>query len=231
MKPSLILLHGALGSRAQLQSLKQILSNDFEIHLLDLEGHGINGLPQRPFRIEHFAENLSTFIETHRLAPANIFGYSMGGFVALYLAMKQPKTVNRIFTLATKLDWNSESAAREAGMLDSKLLEKKFPDYAQSLQQRHSADWKDVLHRTANMMIHLGQHHPLQSTEFAELPHRVRFSVGDKDRMVTMEETIEWYRKLKHAELQVFPHTQHPIERVDLEMLSTALKDFFLYDR
>lgn len=231
MKPALILLHGALGSRAQLQPLKQVLSNDFEVHLLDLEGHGINPLPQRAFRIEHFAENLSTFIDKHDLAPANVFGYSMGGFAALYLAMTQPRSINRVFTLATKLDWNSESARREAAMLDAATLESKFPDYAQSLQQRHSGDWKEVLKRTAAMMLDLGERHPLRVPAFAQLPHRVRFAVGDKDRMVTLEETVTWFRTLKHAELQVFPHTQHPIERVDVETLSNALKDFFLYDR
>jgi len=224
-------LHGALGSRAQLQPLKQFLSNDFEVHLLDLEGHGINPLPQHAFRIEHFAENLSSFIAHHKLAPANVFGYSMGGFVALRLAMTEPKAVNRIFTLATKLDWNPQSAAREAALLDAAALESKFPEYAQSLEQRHSADWRLVLQRTAEMMTHLGQRHPLNDEALAQLPHRVRLSVGDKDRMVTLDETIAWYRKLKHAELQVFPHTQHPIERIDVAALAVALKDFFLYDR
>jgi hypothetical protein len=77
----------------------------------------------------------------------------------------------------------------------------------------------------------LGQHHPLKNDAFAQIPHRVRFSVGDKDRMVSLNETVEWFRKVKNAELQVFPHTQHPIERVDVSLLSVALKEFFLYDR
>ena len=231
LKPALVLLHGALGSRAQLQPLKQVLQNDFDVHALDFEGHGINPLPQRAFRIEHFAENLLTFIDKLELAPTNIFGYSMGGFVALYLAMRRPEMVNRIFTLATKLDWNPQSAAHEAAMLDPAAVESKFPDYAASLQRAHSADWKQVMQRTAEMMQHLGTQHPLEANAFLQLPHRVRFAVGDKDRMVTLEETIQWYRKLKNAELQVFPHTQHPMERVDVHFLSSSLKEFFLYDR
>ena len=201
---------------------------------MDFEGHGIHEI-QRSFRIEHFAENLFAFITKHNLAPANIFGYSMGGFVALYAAMNQPDLINRIFTFATKLDWNPESAVSEAKMLNAEMIEQKFPDYAESLKQRHSADWKKVLQYTSEMMLHLGNRHPLltkpalslSNVSFNELNHHVRFSVGDKDKMVSIEETTTWYRKLKHAELQVFPHTQHPIERVDINMLATAIKNFF----
>jgi pimeloyl-ACP methyl ester carboxylesterase len=226
MKPNLILLHGALGSRAQLQPLKQILSNDFDVHPMDFEGHGIHSLPNRAFRIEHFAENLMHFIDQHNLAPANVFGYSMGGFVALQTAAHQPNIVNRIFTLATKFDWNSESAAREAGMLNPDHTEQKFPDYAASLKQRHSADWKVVMQRTAEMMVHLGVTNPLSGGAFDGLAHRVRFTVGDRDKMVSIEETVAQYRRLKNAELQIFPRTQHPIERVDDGALASAIKDF-----
>lgn len=226
MKAHLILLHGALGSRAQLQPLKQILSNDFEVHPLDFEGHGIHPLTGQPFRIERFADNLIEFIEQHELAPVDIFGYSMGGFVTLYTAMTRPELINRIFTLATKFDWNEQSAAREAAMLNADAIEQKFPDYAQALKQRHSADWKQVLQHTAEMMTHLASTNPLNNDSFSNLQHRVRLSVGDRDKMVSIDETTAQFRKLKNAQLQIFPNTQHPIERVDERLLSEAIKEF-----
>ena len=39
MEP-LILLHGALGSSAQLTPLTSQLSNHYDLHVLDLPGHG-----------------------------------------------------------------------------------------------------------------------------------------------------------------------------------------------
>jgi len=225
-KPALIFLHGALGSRAQLQPLKQVLSHAFDVHPLDFEGHGIHTLTGHPFRIERFADNLLSFIDKLDAAPANVFGYSMGGFVALYTAMIQPRMINRVFTLATKFDWNPQSAARESAMLDPEALEQKFPDYAASLEQRHAANWKQVLKHTAEMMTHLGSTNPLNHAALESLPHRVRVAVGDRDKMVSIEETTAVFRKLKNAQLQVFPNTQHPIERVDTAMLAEAVKEF-----
>ena len=225
-KPVLIFLHGALGSRAQLQPLKQVLSHAFDVHPLDFEGHGINTLTGKSFRIERFVENLLTFIKKLDTAPANIFGYSMGGFVALYAAAQEPQMIKRVFTLATKFDWNPQSAAREASMLNPESLEQKFPDYALSLQQRHASDWKQVVSNTAEMMMHLGSTNPLNGAAFESLQHRVRLSVGDRDKMVSIEETTAVFRKIKNAQLQVFPNTQHPIERVDTAMLAEAVKEF-----
>ena len=45
--------------------------------------------------------------------------------------------------------------------------------------------------------------------------------------MVTLEETIEVCKKLKNANFSVLPNTQHPIEKVDLDVLSKKIVLFF----
>ena len=51
-------------------------------------------------------------------------------------------------------------------------------------------------------------------------------SIGDHDKMVTLEETISVFRKLKNSFLTVFPHTPHPIEQVDVSLVSDAIIKF-----
>ena len=89
----LLLLHGALGSQTQLESLKNTLAASFEVHCLDFYGHGSATLSEEPFRIAGFAEQVNNWLEEKQFDSISIFGYSMGGYVALYLASKYPGKV------------------------------------------------------------------------------------------------------------------------------------------
>jgi pimeloyl-ACP methyl ester carboxylesterase len=153
-KPHLLLLHGALGACSQFEPLSQLLSPHFIVHTFDFEGHGRAASRNRPFRIEHFAENIVEYLDEHRLPRTHIFGYSMGGYAALYLAHIHPDRVGNVATLATKFQWNSEVAEKESAALDPETLSKKLPKFAEALAQRHGNDrWKGVLMRTADMML------------------------------------------------------------------------------
>jgi hypothetical protein len=60
-----------------------------------------------------------------------------------------------------------------------------------------------------------------------KIPHIVRIGVGDRDRMVSLEEWVEAYRSLPRGELQIFPKTPHPLEKAPLSNLIHAMVDFF----
>src|SRR5574341_2268135 len=93
LKPRLLLLHGAVGAGSQFDFLLPLLGERYEVHRLDFEGHGVSPLRGRPFRTEHLAENVAEYLDRSALESVDIFGYSMGGYVALYLAHAQPQRV------------------------------------------------------------------------------------------------------------------------------------------
>lgn len=223
---NLILLHGALGAKEQLNSLGDILSNDFKVHLLSFSGHGGNPFKSE-FSISQFSNELEDYIIDNEIQKPNIFGYSMGGYVALYLAKHKPKLLGKIVTLATKFHWTPDIAEKEIKMLDSNTIEEKVPKYAEILKQRHSPnDWKVLLGKTAEMMQGLGRDNALKLTDYNSIENKVLIMIGDKDQMVTLEETIDVYRNLKDSNLMVLPNTIHPIEKVNLNKLSSELIDF-----
>lgn len=224
----LLLLHGALGAADQLQALKAALSDKYHVHVLNFKGHGREQDTER-FSIEVFADQVLHYLEQHRIEKANLFGYSMGGYVALYLAKLHPDRVHKIFTLATKFLWTPAIAQQEIKMLNAEKIAEKLPAFAQALEKRHAPnDWKKLLQKTAEMMIALGDHAPLNNSDFEQLELPVLIGIGDKDTMVTLEETIHVYRKLKNANLFVLPKTPHPIEKVNLEKLADAIASYFV---
>lgn len=226
-KPSLILLHGALGAASQFTPWLPLLESHFTIHTLDLEGHGERPSTRREFAIDHFAENLEALIVEKGLAPASVFGYSMGGYVALYLAAEKPELVDSVFTFASKVQWDPEIAAREVKMLNPEKIKEKVPRFAQMLEKRHSGNnWESVLHETAGLMFGLGQNN-LIAERYAKVKARVRIGLGDRDSMVGLEETVQAQNSIDGAELLVLPGTPHPLEKINPERICAQIRDFF----
>jgi esterase/lipase len=222
----LLLLHGAIGSKDQLQPLAEKLKNDFIIHSISFSGHGGESMPDA-FSIELFANDVLRYLQKNNIEKISIFGYSMGGYVALYLAKHHPEKTDKIFTLATKFLWSPEIAAKEMKMLDAEKIEAKIPAFAKVLEKRHTPnDWKLVLQKTSDMMKILGEKNPLQLNDYEIIENKIMISIGDKDTMVTLEETIDVYRRLKNASFLVLPATQHPIEKIDIDRLSREIHFF-----
>ena len=226
---NLLLLHGALGTAAQFDDLIPYLDTDFSIHRLTFAGHGDQRLAEGKLRIEALAADTLAALDSHNLQQTDIFGYSMGGYVALHLAHIAPGRVGRVFTLGTELLWSPERAARDVKMLDADAIEAKVPHFARALETRHTAlGWRGLLEVTAEMLVDLGEHPRLAEETLRSLPQRIRLGVGDRDTTAGVADTYEAYRMLKQGEFQVFPATPHPFERIDLGVLAHAIRAFFL---
>ena len=223
-----MLLHGALGSKSQFSSLISLLEETFHIHTLDFEGHGSSPLRDRVFRDEHFAENVLDYLNENSIQSVSVFGYSMGGHVGLYLARKHPARIHRIFTLATKFLWTPENIDREASSLDAEKILKRAPHFAKVLQDRHAVSgWKNVLQKTREMFYEFRESNSLPIEELRQIHHVVRIGVGDRDSMVNIEESVQVYRSLPQGELQIFPNTPHPLEKVPVSYLVSSMVGFF----
>lgn len=220
----MLLLHGAIGSSAQLIPLANKLSEKFKVHTLDFSGHGGREIPSEDFSIKLFANDVLEWMDKNSIQTTDIFGYSMGGYVALYLARHFPEKVGRIDTLATKFNWTPEGARQEAAMLDPEKITEKLPAFAETLSKRHSpSDWKTILIKTAKMMVEMGERNVLTGEDFKKINHNVLISVGESDKMVSISETTHISLLLKNGNLKILPNTKHPIESVVVEDLINTM--------
>lgn len=224
MKPSLLILHGAIGASRQLEAVAARLSAEYDVHLFDFPGHGGKDLPDGPFSIKLFAAATLEYIQSHHLQQLTIFGYSMGGYVAMYLAKHHPQLIIRVITLGTKFHWDEATAAKEIKMLDTDVISTKVPDFAAALADMHAPnDWKEVLQRTADMLTAMGKDNPLKPDDYKDIKTASLIMLGDRDKMVTFEETIATYKALPDAKMAVLPGTPHPVEKVAPSLLAFFL--------
>ena len=223
MKP-VLLLHGAIGAKDQLEGLKKILSGAHDVYTLNFSGHGGNELPEEPFTMDMLAGDIISYLDGKGISTVDIFGYSMGGYAAIHTALNYPGRIGKIFTLATKFEWSPEIAEREVKMLDAEKIKAKVPKFAVELALRHGeGNWIKLLEKTAEMMRELGKGKPLKLNQ---LSNEAMVAVGDRDKMVSLEETIAAYRALPNAKLLIIPGTPHPIEQADVGRLANEIEIF-----
>jgi pimeloyl-ACP methyl ester carboxylesterase len=223
----LVLLHGALGDGRQLAPLAERLTDGRGVTMIELPGHGTTPAPEGPLSIDAFAQAVLGEMDHRAIERADFFGYSMGGYVALFLAGTVPDRVARVMTLATKLAWNAEVAARESAMLDAATIRAKVPKFAAALETRHTAlGWEMLLARTAELMRELGARPCVDDDLLGRISQPVRIGVGDRDTTVSIDECIAAVRRLAAGELEVHPRTPHPFEKAPIERLARSLVDF-----
>ena len=96
--PPLVLLHGFTGSSASWSRVGHDLARYHRVIAIDLIGHGASSAPRDPSRygFEHALDDLAEVIYQLGLARAAWLGYSMGGRLALGLALRHPARVSSL---------------------------------------------------------------------------------------------------------------------------------------
>ena len=223
----MLFLHGALGTAAQFEWLRPHLPPGWATHALQLPGHG--GLPaHQPFSLPLFADAVLAFLEKQGIQSADFFGYSMGGYLALWMAAHHPQRVRKVLTLNTKLEWNPDMAARMGPMFDPEKIEAKAPQLAQALASQHApADWRQVAARTADFLHDLGKGKGLAAADWASIECPVLLLRGDADSTVSAEETRQVALALPHGTYAELANSRHSLEQVDGVAVGAAAEAFF----
>ncbi|HKS07216.1 MAG TPA: alpha/beta hydrolase [Gemmatimonadaceae bacterium] len=92
----LVLLHGGLGTGTMFGPNVAALAKGRQVILPDLQGHGRTADIDRPIRHDLIADDIAALIKHLGLSKADVVGYSLGGGVALQVAIRHPEVVDRL---------------------------------------------------------------------------------------------------------------------------------------
>ena len=108
-------------------------------------------------------------------------------------------------------------------------IREKVPAFAVHLSQRHRGvpgGWELVLARTAALMTELGDRVLIDAAVLSNIQRPVRMMVGDRDAIVSIDETASAVEQIEKGELAVLPNTPHPFEQVRPELVASMIQDF-----
>ena len=156
-RPAVVFLHGFMGSRSDWADVTAALGDGFRRVAVDLPGHGASlGLPDAAYGVGGAVRALLETLDGLGIERPVLVGYSMGGRLALYLALRHPDRCAGLFleSASPGLPDAAERAARrradegKARRLERDPFEEFLQDwYRQPLFASLARDG-DLLHRT-----------------------------------------------------------------------------------
>jgi pimeloyl-ACP methyl ester carboxylesterase len=214
----LVLLHGAFGATSAFAQLLPTLTATRQIIALDLQGHGRTADIDWPFSYEGMADDTAAFMRELGIESADIFGYSMGGGVALQLAIRHPNLVRKL--VVASATYNSGGMYPEVLEGIATITPEAFagsPMEAEYLKLAPKPDaWPTLIDKIKQLDATV-QDWPAQDIQAIRAP--TLLIIGDSD-VVRPEHAVELFRLLgggvagdlsglPDAQLAVLPGTTH----------------------
>ena len=200
----LVVLHGAFGWASAYPALAK---NRQQI-AVELQGHGHTADIDRPLSIEQMADDVAALLRHLKIDRADVFGYSMGGNVALAMAIRHPGVVGRVAVCGAHFG-PIEEAYESATFQQFKNLPADFaPPLLKGPYDKAAPDpkqWPVLVAKIKKMGL---EWKGFTREQMKSIKPPVLITLGDRDG-VRPEHAVEMYRLIPHAKLAVFPGGDH----------------------
>lgn len=97
-KPWIMLIHGLFGSLDNLSALRRQFTETFQVLSIDLPDHGKSAITQS-FSFAHYAKLIAELVDSLGIKRLSIVGHSLGGKVAMQLALSRHELVSHLVVL------------------------------------------------------------------------------------------------------------------------------------
>lgn len=97
---AVVMLHGTSGHLEAFVRNIPVFSEHFQVHALDMLGHGYTENPGGDLRIPRYVQHVLDYLDSRGIERAHFIGESLGGWVAARLAADHPDRVGRLVLVA-----------------------------------------------------------------------------------------------------------------------------------
>jgi esterase len=91
----LVILHGFFASSRNWRRIGEQLATKFHVYILDMRNHG-NSPRNQEMDYPVMSGDVLHFINRHALSDAHLLGHSMGGKIAMWLALNHPESIKKL---------------------------------------------------------------------------------------------------------------------------------------
>ena len=253
--PPLLLIHGLGASKASWLTVVPELARRHRVVAIDLPGFGASSKPRGRYDAPWFAKHVLSFMEVTGLHESMVAGNSMGGRVAMELAMREPRMVRAIACLCPVAAfyerpflWAARMARPEAGIFAARLPRAYLADQLRRLfadPKRLHDDWyeaaiDDFLQTWRRPTARLAFLASLKNI-YVEEPHgeagfwarlaKLRvpalYVYGRQDVLISSRFGGRVAKALPEAKVEVWDDCGHAPQLEHPDRTATALLDFF----
>lgn len=121
--PVVVLLHGFPLDRTMWEAQQSTVGATYRLITPDLRGHGQSAAPEGIYTMDDMAEDVIELLNSLGLAePLVVGGLSMGGYVALALAVRYPQRLRGLMLMDTRATADSAEAAQGREEMAQRVL-------------------------------------------------------------------------------------------------------------
>jgi pimeloyl-ACP methyl ester carboxylesterase len=200
----LVVLHGAFGWA----NVYPALAKNRQQIAVELQGHAHTADIDRPLNIEQMADDVAALLKHLKIERADIFAYSMGGNVALGLAIRHPDMVGRVAINGANFA-SIEEAYEPESFKQFKSLPADFappplkgPYDKVAPNPKH---WPVLVAKVKKMGL---EWKGFTAEQMRSIKTPVLITLGDRDG-VRPEHAVEMFRLIPNSRLAIFPGGDH----------------------
>jgi pimeloyl-ACP methyl ester carboxylesterase len=190
----LVMLHGGVNPSDFFGAPLAAMAETQQVIAIHLRGHGFSTDTDAPWSYEQMADDVAALLDHLDLATVDVMGWSLGGGVALQLAIRHPNCVGKLIVISMSIrhDGNFPEVQAEFDAMPDRA-----PAYAKQFQESPAAalypdiDWEVMMHKTGEM--HRAPYN--WSAEVTRITAPTLLIYADAD-MLYLEQMIECYRLL-----------------------------------
>jgi pimeloyl-ACP methyl ester carboxylesterase len=204
----LVLLHGAFGFAEGWGAFLPTLTKTHQVIAIELQGHGHTNDIDRPLTFEQMADDAAALLKQLKIKDADFFGYSMGGTVALGVAIRHPELVRRLAILGSCAGTMKDTYDPEVYRQFQSLGPDFAPPVLKGPYDRMAPDPKrwPILVTKIKELEKIFKGYP--AAELKAIKAQTLIMMGDRDA-VRPEHAVEMYRLIPNAQLAIFPGGDH----------------------
>ncbi|HEY1860698.1 MAG TPA: alpha/beta hydrolase, partial [Gemmataceae bacterium] len=200
----LVVLHGAFGWATDYP----ILSKNRQVIAVELQGHGHTADIDRPLTFEQMADDTAALLKQLKIEQADFFGYSMGGNVALAIAIRHPNLLGKVAINGSNYGKIEDAYEPETFKQFKSLPDDFAPAVLKESYDKIAPDpkqWPVLVAKIKKMGLEF-KGFPREDMKSIKAP--VLITLGDHDA-VRPEHAVEMFRLIPNAQLAVFPGGDH----------------------
>jgi pimeloyl-ACP methyl ester carboxylesterase len=218
--PKLLMLHGSRGTYRELLPVAEALREYCNPILPNMLGHGGRDIPAR-FSVKEMAEDVLVQMDAHGVEAMHCFGYSFGGYVALYLARHFPERIKGVCTLATKVRFDEQTISLWTKLSSVDRVRGRQSDL---MDQRHPGqEWERLVEGLAALYRRLGEMPELSVHDLANITVPALTISADKDQLVPWSESLELGYSMPKSQGFTFAGQAHPLSIVPTGLLASVI--------
>ena len=218
--PPVVILHGAAGcTTMETERITHRLSSHYHVLALDFGGHGrSDAFKDTSFTPDFFLQNVERVFDYFSLKKAHIFGFSLGGFIALLFAATHPDRVKKLAVHAVNLFWDEQLMEKMVSRVDATDIQQSSPELSRFLSDMHGADkWVSLFERSHAYSKNIPRFKTRYEKAF-EVSARTLVSAVHDDDLFSIDSPVNLHKRLKNSKLAVIPGRRHALQNLDLDL-------------